>query len=155
MGAWAEPGMTDETVHDSPVGWVNRHIQRYVESDGERGHLWGPGVPTLLLTTTGRRSGMQRRTALIYGRDGDAYVVVGSVGGSSKHPNWYLNLTAEPHVDLQVGADHFAAVARTATGAERTRLWELMCGIHPTYKGFQKKTKRELPVVVLTPAPAE
>jgi deazaflavin-dependent oxidoreductase (nitroreductase family) len=75
---------------------VADHIHRYVETDGAEGHEWRPGVFTLLLTTRGRRSGKLRRTALIYGRDGDAYLVVASQGGDPKHPAWYLNLLAEP-----------------------------------------------------------
>src|SRR4249919_2435555 len=71
-----------EPVSDSPSGWVAGHIRRYVDSDGAKGHEWRPGVYTLLLTTRGRRSGQLRRTALIYGRDGDRYLVVASVGGS-------------------------------------------------------------------------
>jgi deazaflavin-dependent oxidoreductase (nitroreductase family) len=143
--------MTDEVVHDSPVGWVNKHIQRYV-TGRKGGHEWRPGVHTLLLTTTGRRTGTKRRTALIYGRDGDDYVVVGSDNGSALHPAWYLNLTADPHVYVQVGGEQFSAVARTAEGDERARLWAAMQEIWPYYGGYQKKTKREIPVVVLTPA---
>src|SRR5205085_11520379 len=75
---------------DSPVGWVAAHIARYVATNGEEGHLWN-GVPTLLLTTRGPRSGQPRRTALIYGRDGDRYLVVASKGGAAAHPLWYLN----------------------------------------------------------------
>jgi deazaflavin-dependent oxidoreductase (nitroreductase family) len=139
-------------VQDSPVGWVNRHIKSYVESDGEKGHEWRRGVPTLLLTTTGRRTGARHRTALIYGRAGDDYVIVGSKGGSKKHPAWYLNLSADPHVDVQVGAETLSAVARTATGKERTRLWAMMNKIWRHYDGYQEKTDREIPVVVLSRA---
>jgi deazaflavin-dependent oxidoreductase (nitroreductase family) len=141
---------TDPDVKDSPVGWVNRHIKAYVESDGKKGHEWRPGVPTLLLTTTGRRSGTRHRTALIYGRTGSDYVVVASTGGKPRHPAWYLNLSADPHVDVQVGPEKFSAVARTATGAERARLWAAMNEIWPSYAGYQKKTEREIPVVVLS-----
>ena len=88
--------MTEPSVEDSPVGWVNRHIKAYVQSNGEKGHEWRPGVPTLLLTTTGRRTGTRHRTALIYGRSGSDYVVVGSKGGAKRHPAWYLNLSADP-----------------------------------------------------------
>lgn len=80
-----------------PVG-VARHIREYVETDGRKGHRWN-GVPTLLLTTRGRRTGKLRRTALIYGRDGDAYVVVASRGGARHHPQWYLNLAPDPEVE--------------------------------------------------------
>jgi deazaflavin-dependent oxidoreductase (nitroreductase family) len=143
--------MADHVVHDSPIGWVNKHIQRYV-SGKSGGHEWRPGVHTLLLTTTGRRSGTKRRTPLIYGRDRDNYVVVGSDNGSAKHPAWYLNLTADAHVEVQVGTQQFAAVAHLAEGEERARLWAMMQEIWPYYGGYQKKTKREIPVVVLTPA---
>ena len=139
----------DEPVLDSPTGWVARHIRRYLDSDGAEGHEWRPGVYTLLLTTRGRRSGRRRRTALIYGRDGDRYVVVASVGGSPRHPAWYLNLTEHPQVDVQVGPDRFAARARTATAEEKPRLWSLMTSIWPAYDGYQRKTRRDIPVVVL------
>jgi deazaflavin-dependent oxidoreductase (nitroreductase family) len=101
---------TSEEIVDSRVGWVARHIRSYVESGGREGARYG-GADTLLLTTRGRRTGKLRRTALIYGRDGDSYVVVGSNGGSEKHPEWYLNLVANPTVMLQVGPDTFDARA--------------------------------------------
>ena len=139
----------DEPVLDSPTGWVARHVRRYLASDGADGHEWQAGVYTLLLTTRGRRSGQRRRTALIYGRDGDRYVVVASVGGSPRHPAWYLNLTEHPEVEVQVGPDRFPARARTATPEEKPRLWSLMTSIWPAYEGYQRKTRREIPVVVL------
>jgi deazaflavin-dependent oxidoreductase (nitroreductase family) len=138
-----------EQVVDSPTKWVSDHIRRYVETDGREGHEWQKDVPTLLLTTRGRKSGKLRRTALIYGRDGDRYLVVASQGGAAKHPAWYLNLRENPEVRLQVGADTFTARARTATPDEKPALWETMAGIWPAYDGYQKKTDREIPVVVL------
>ncbi len=138
-------------VTDSPVEWVAEHTRRYVESGGEDGHEWRPGVPTLLLTTTGRRSGVRRRTALIYGRDTADYVVVASKGGSPDHPAWYLNLQADPEVEIQVLDAALPATARTATGAERERLWALMLQAWPAYDDYQARTEREIPVVVLTP----
>jgi deazaflavin-dependent oxidoreductase (nitroreductase family) len=140
--------MTD--IHDSPTDWVNKHIREYVETDGKKGHKH-QGKDALLLTTRGRKSGFLRRTALFYGKDGDRYIVVASRGGHAKHPAWYLNLEANPEVEVQVGADKFSARAHTATGEERVRLWELMTTIFPTYNSFQKKTKLQIPVVVLTP----
>lgn len=137
-------------IHDSPTDWVNQHIREYVETDGKKGHRH-QGKDSLLLTTRGRKSGLLRRTALFYGMDGERYIVVASRGGHSKHPAWYLNLAANPEVEVQVGAEKFQARAETATGAERLRLWALMTGIFSGYVGFQKKTKREIPVVVLTP----
>ncbi|GAA2719488.1 MULTISPECIES: nitroreductase family deazaflavin-dependent oxidoreductase [Streptomyces] len=142
-----------DDVADSPTGWVAKHVQRYVASNGRNGHIWY-GKPTLLLVTTGRKTKALRRTALIYGEDGENFVVVGSNGGSDDHPNWYLNLRAEPRVQVQVGAERFEAVARVASGDERDRLWEQMAGIFPQYRSYRKKTKREIPVVVLQPTHA-
>ena len=136
--------------------WVQQHITRYRETNGEEGHIWQgvdgkQSLPCLLLTTTGHRTGATRTTPLIYGRDGDAHVVIASRGGTPDHPSWYRNLAAEPKVDLQVGAEQFAARARTAAGAERSRLWQVMAEIFPTYDSYQTKAKasREIPVVVL------
>lgn len=145
--------MPDEVV-DSPTPWVHKHIDAYVASDGARGHRW-QGAPALLLTTRGRRSGLLRRTALIYGRDGSSYVVVASNGGARKDPMWYANLVVEPEVTVQVGAEVFAARARTAKGEERARLWAAMNGIWKAYDGYQRKTAREIPVVVLEPVTRE
>jgi deazaflavin-dependent oxidoreductase (nitroreductase family) len=138
----------EEAVFDSPRGWVNQHVRRYVESDGKKGHRWS-GVHTLLLTTRGRRTGKLRRTALIYGQDGERYVVVGSQGGAKKHPSWYLNLVANPEVRVQVGAEVFQAHATPATGSKRARLWKVMASIWPEYDRYQTKTTREIPVVIL------
>jgi deazaflavin-dependent oxidoreductase (nitroreductase family) len=143
--------MTDtEQVYDSPKDWVRDHIEDYVASDGRKGHRWR-GLPTLLLTTRGRKSGKLRRTALIYGRDGDNYLIVASYGGAAQHPQWYLNLVAHPEVELQVGAAKFAARARTAVAEEKPRLWLVMTAIYPTYDRYQEKTRREIPVVILEP----
>ena len=138
-----------EEVTDSPTGWVAEHVDRYVETDGREGHEWR-GVPTLLLTTRGRKSGKLRRTALIYGEDGEGrYLLVASRGGAPEHPSWYLNLAAHPEVEVQVGADKFAARARTADAREKPRLWQLMASIWPDYDGYQKKTSRDIPVVIV------
>lgn len=139
-----------EEVVDSPTGWVAKHIQSYVESSGEEGHLWR-GVPALLLITRGRKTGKRRRTALIYGRDGESYVVVASLGGSPKHPLWYLNLVTDPEVELQVGPDKITGRARTATEEEKPALWQQMAKIWPDYAGYQKKTDRQIPVVIIDP----
>jgi deazaflavin-dependent oxidoreductase (nitroreductase family) len=139
---------TQDETFDSPTGWVAEHISQYVESDGDNGHLW-QGVSTLLLTTQGRKTGKWRRTALIYGRDGDRYVVVASKGGHAQHPSWYLNLVENPEVKVQVGADKFSARSRTATQEEKARLWPLMTSIWPAYDEYQTKTDREIPIVIL------
>jgi deazaflavin-dependent oxidoreductase (nitroreductase family) len=139
---------SQEEVFDSPSGWVARHIREYVETDGEKGHRWR-GVTTLLLTTRGRKSGKLRRTALIYGRDGDRYLVVASQGGAARHPNWYLNLDANPEVFVQAGSEKFAARARTATSEEKPSLWKTMTSIWPEYDQYQARCARDIPVVIL------
>ncbi len=138
-------------VVDSPTGWVADHIREYVESGGESGHEWRPGVPTLLLSVKGRKSGLWRRTALIYGRDGENYVVVASKGGDDQHPLWFLNLRDNPDAEIQVGSDKFAVRARVAEGEERARLWDALAEIWPDYNKYQTKTTRQIPVVVLEP----
>lgn len=141
--------MTSAEVHDSPTGWVNKHINEYVASDGADGHLWN-GYPCLLLTVTGRKSGEKRRTALIYGESGDDLVIVASYGGAPKHPVWYLNLEADPGAQVQLKGEVFDVQARTASGEERQRLWDQMVGIYPPYADYQLKTDREIPIVVLS-----
>ncbi len=138
----------NEAPEDNPQGWVAQHVRQYVATDGAQGHLWN-GVPTLLLTTTGRHSGKPRRTALIYGQDGEHYLVVASKGGADQHPLWYINLREQPEVQLQVGAERFRARARTATAQEKPRLWPIMTRIWPDYDKYQAKTARDIPVVIL------
>jgi deazaflavin-dependent oxidoreductase (nitroreductase family) len=125
------------------------HVDRYRETDGDEGHDW-QGTKTLLLTTTGRRSGEPRELPLIYGRHGDDYLVVASKGGAPKHPSWYLNLQASPEVEVQVGSERFKARARTATADERPEMWETMTAEWPAYDQYQTKTDREIPIVVIT-----
>jgi deazaflavin-dependent oxidoreductase (nitroreductase family) len=141
----------DERPTDPRAGWVRDHLHRYVATDGTDGHEWRPGVPTLLLTTRGRRSGKLRRTPLIYGRDGDAYVVVASYGGSPEHPDWYFNLSEDPEVEIQVGDRVMPARAATAEGEDRDRLWRQMTGIWPDYDKYQARTQRVIPLVTLEP----
>jgi deazaflavin-dependent oxidoreductase (nitroreductase family) len=128
--------------------WIEDHLRRYKETNGEEGHIWR-GVPTLLLTTSGQRTGNPYETPLIYGRDGDRYLIVASRGGAPRHPQWYRNLRANPEVELQVGADRFRARARTATPEEKPALWKLMTGVWPAYDEYQARTAREIPVVIV------
>ena len=139
---------TQEEPTDSPVGWVAEHTCQYLATDGEEGHMWR-GAPTLVLTTRGRRSGIPRRTMLIYGQDGDRYLVVASQGGAPQHPSWYHNLLAHPEVEVQVRGDRFQARARPATAEEKPRLWQTMAAIWPAYDEYQTKTSRDIPVVIL------
>lgn len=126
------------------------HIAAYRESGGEVGYLWN-GVPTLLLTVTGRRSGQPRTSALIFGRDGEDYLVVASMGGAPMHPQWYLNLQAHPAAEIQVRDQQIAVTARTATAEEKPRLWHIMTELWPNYDAYQARTERPIPVVVLSP----
>jgi deazaflavin-dependent oxidoreductase (nitroreductase family) len=125
------------------------HVKRYIETDGEEGHDWRNGAPVLLITTTGRRSGEPRTTPLIYGRNGDDYLIVASKGGADAPPAWYHNLSADPDVEVQVKADKFHAHARTATPEEKDDLWRTMTAVWPAYDEYQAKTERDIPVVVL------
>jgi deazaflavin-dependent oxidoreductase (nitroreductase family) len=127
------------------------HVSRYRETGGEQGHDW-EGTTVLLLTTTGRRSGEPRTTPLIYQPYGDAYLVVASKGGADEPPAWYLNLSENPDVEVQVKDDRFKARARTATGDEKPDMWKTMAATWPAYDEYQTKTDRQIPVVVLDPA---
>ena len=111
--------------------------------------MWREGAPILILTVTGRKSGKEYSTPLIFVRGDDNYVLVASQGGAPEHPDWYLNLVETPEVGVQVKADKFRARARTAEGEERERLWKRMNEIWPHYDEYQTKTDREIPVVVL------
>jgi len=124
------------------------HVNKYRETDGEEGHDW-QGTQTLILTTTGRKSGQERSTPLIYGRKGDDYMIVASNGGADEPPTWYLNLDEQPEVEVQVWGDRFKARARTATPEEKPELWKTMTAQWPAYDEYQQNTEREIPVIVL------
>lgn len=124
------------------------HVEKYRETGGEIGHDW-EGTQTLILTTTGRRSGQQRDNALIYGRSGDAYLVVASKGGSDQPPAWYLNLQADPQAEVQVRDERFPVRARDADDEEKPAMWAEMVRHWPQYDEYQTKTERPIPVVVL------
>jgi proline iminopeptidase len=125
------------------------HVRRYRETGGEVGHIWKEGSTILLLTTTGRRTGRETTSPLIYNLDGDAPVIVASKGGAPEHPGWYENLVKNPEVGVQIKGERFRARARVAEGEERERLWELMVEIWPHYDEYVTRTEREIPVVVL------
>jgi deazaflavin-dependent oxidoreductase (nitroreductase family) len=127
----------------------DEHVREYRRTGGEKGHDWRGGSSTLLLTTTGRRSGAPRTIPLIYGRDGDDLLVVASKGGAAVPPAWYLNLEHEPEAEVQVKGDRFRARAREATPQEKPRMWREMVSQWPAYDQYQEKTEREIPVVVL------
>ncbi|WP_028061626.1 nitroreductase family deazaflavin-dependent oxidoreductase [Candidatus Solirubrobacter pratensis] len=124
------------------------HVERYRATGGEEGHDWR-GTQTLLLTTKGRRSGQPRELPLIYGRNGDDYLIVASKGGADEPPAWFLNLEADPDVEVQVRDERFKARARVADSQERRQLWPTMTAEWPDYDEYQKKTDRQIPIVVL------
>jgi proline iminopeptidase len=151
--------MTDAKLAPNLPGWMVEHANRYLSSGGADGHMHKPTqpgrpditVPSLLLTTTGRKSGEKFIFPLYYGKTGASYIVVASKGGAPQHPGWYRNLVANPEVEVQVGTQKMKARARTATGEERTRLWQEALKFWPPYAEYQRKTEREIPVVVLDP----
>ncbi len=127
------------------------HVRVYRETDGEHGYNWR-GTTILLLSTTGRASGQERTTPLIHRTDDGSWVVVASKGGAPDHPDWYKNLTANPEAKIQVKGDVIPVRARTAEGEERERLWDRMAEKWPAYNDYQRKTSRQIPVVVFEPA---
>ncbi|MEU5891811.1 nitroreductase family deazaflavin-dependent oxidoreductase [Streptomyces sp. NPDC047461] len=135
---------------DSQWDWVAEQTRTYLASGGTEGHE-SNGVYTLLLATTGRRTGIPRRTCLIYGTAGEDFVVVASKGGADHDPAWCKNLQADPSVGVQVGGRRFTARARVASPAERELLWPRMARIFPLYDEYAQKTSREIPIVLLTP----
>ena len=150
--------LEDAKVAPALPPWIKDHIDRYRASDGREGHDFTPpnqpgrNVAALLLVTKGRKSGEKYVLPLFYGRAGDSYFVIASKGGAPDHPDWYKNLAANPDVEIQVGTKHFDAKARTATGAERQKLWDHALTYWPDYADYQKRVpNREIPVVVLDP----
>ena len=130
------------------------HARLYEASDGRIGAWMGPahlGQPALLLSVTGRKSGLTRSTPLVYFEDNGNYVVVGSDGAARRDPQWWKNLKENPLATVRVGRKKFPARASLATGAERERLWKIGTGINPVWARYQSRTKRILPVVILTP----
>ncbi len=150
--------MSDIQIPEGLPDWIKTHLELYL-ADGEAGHLWdasdagGEGMlTTLLLFTTGRKSGRTSILPLLYRPTGDGgYCIIASKGGAPSHPAWYLNLEADPNVHLKVVNDEFDAVARVAEGEERERLWQLMVEFYPPYTDYQAATDRQIPVVVLDP----
>jgi deazaflavin-dependent oxidoreductase (nitroreductase family) len=126
----------------------DKHVERYEATGGQEGHDW-QGTQTLILTTKGRKSGEPRKAPLIYGEHDGHYLVVASRGGTPEPPAWYLNLQAEPEVQVQVQDETFTARARDATQEEQPELWKIMTGHWPAYDEYQAKTERRIPVVVL------
>ena len=138
--------------------WISQHIEQYL-SDPEAAHFWdssalgGPGIlPTLLLATTGRKSGEQKMSPLIYKKVGDRYVIIASKGGAPNHPAWYLNLQGDAECEIQVASLGLAVTARDAAGDERQALCDQLAKVYPPYNAYQQTAgDRVIPVVVLEP----
>jgi deazaflavin-dependent oxidoreductase (nitroreductase family) len=126
----------------------DQHVERYEATDGKEGYDW-EGTQALILTTVGRKSGEERKSALIFAEHDGKQLIVASKGGAPEPPAWYLNLQAQPEVTVQVKGDRFTARARDATPDEKPELWKIMVGEWPAYDEYQTKTDRQIPVVVL------
>lgn len=156
--------MTDRPAHlDSPatvgiIKWMSRiNVVLYRRTGGLLGSKWRVGsafpwgLPVCLLTTTGRKSGQPRTTPLLFLDDGENVVLVASQGGLPKHPLWYLNLKADPHVTVQIKRNVRDMVARTATDDERPELWARLTSMYPDFDNYQMWTDRTIPVVICLP----
>jgi deazaflavin-dependent oxidoreductase (nitroreductase family) len=139
----------------SVTSWILRvHAELYERTDGRVGHNM-IGVPTLLLRTTGRKSGTTRTNALVYARDGDAYLVVASNGGSDRNPGWLHNVKASQSVELQIGRERRNATADVIEPSDPSyeRRWQIVnANNHDRYTGYQRKTTRPIPIVAITPS---
>ncbi|MEW1859628.1 nitroreductase family deazaflavin-dependent oxidoreductase [Streptomyces sp. NPDC088194] len=135
-------------VKISPSTWVAEQAERYESSNGTEGTDMN-GSPCLLIDYLGRRSGVWHRTVLIYGRDGEDYLIVASKGGSDDHPVWFLSVRDNPEVHLRVGTERFAARAEVLSPQEKARVWPHLVEVYPPYQEYQEKTERDIPVVRL------
>jgi deazaflavin-dependent oxidoreductase (nitroreductase family) len=152
-----ESAMADE---DHSRDWIWQHRDSYIRTDGREGHLWDLSAggfdkytPTLLLRTVGRKSGEHRIVPLIYLPWGDEYVIIASKGGAPEHPDWYVNLSANPDVAFQIGGKRWHASVRIADGSERQRIWDYMAARFPPYSKYAEAAagERTIPVVLLKP----
>ncbi len=136
----------------SPTQWVRKQVELYESSGGTEGTtLQGSKMPVVVLTSRGARSGKLRKTPVMRVEHEGRYAAVASLGGSPKHPVWYFNILAHPHVELQDGPVKQDMTAREVTGEEKAAWWERAVAAYPAYADYQKKTDREIPVFVLEP----
>ena len=152
--------MADAKLAPNMPQWMIDHTNRYLSSGGTDGHMYTASfpnmptltVPSLLLTTTGRKSGRKYIFPLFYGKVGNSYFIVASKGGAPDHPGWYKNLLAHPEAEIMVGTQKLKVRARTASAAERGALWNQAVVFWPPYDDYQQKAAdREIPIVVLDP----
>jgi deazaflavin-dependent oxidoreductase (nitroreductase family) len=139
----------------SPTPWVRDQVELYESSGGTKGTtLLDTGLPVILLTTLGARSGKIRKTPLMRVEHDGRYAVVASQGGAPKHPVWYFNVKADPRVELQDGPVKRDMTARELTGDEKAVWWDRAVAAYPPYAEYQEKTSREIPVILLEPTDA-
>jgi deazaflavin-dependent oxidoreductase (nitroreductase family) len=137
----------------STAEWVRNQVEQYENSDGTEGTTLR-GMPVIVLTSRGARSGKIRKTPLMRVEHDGRYAVVASKGGAPTHPVWYYNLVADPHVELRDGPAVSDMVAREVTGDEKAEWWDRAVAAYPDYADYQRKTDRVIPVFVLEPVPA-
>jgi deazaflavin-dependent oxidoreductase (nitroreductase family) len=142
--------MSEAEYAPSPWEPIADHVERYLATDGQEGFEF-EGAGSVILTTTGRKTGKLRRTPLIRVHDGERYLVVASLGGAPKHPVWYLNLVADANVVLQDRGDVFELKARTASAEEKAELWPVAVTAWPDYEAYQAGSDRDIPLVILEP----
>ncbi|MEU2790981.1 nitroreductase family deazaflavin-dependent oxidoreductase [Streptomyces sp. NPDC007100] len=136
----------------SPAQWIREQVDLYERSDGTQGAtLWDTGLPVVILTTRGAKSGKIRKAPLMRVEHEGRYAAVASKGGFPRHPDWYFNLKSDPHVQLQDGAVRQEMTAREVTGDEKAEWWERAVAAYPPYAEYQQKTDRVIPVFVLAP----
>ena len=133
----------------STSGWARKQAEEFEASNGERANTLR-GLPIVLLTSVGAKTGKLRKTALMRVEHDGSYAVVASLGGAPKHPVWYWNLRKHPHVELQDGAEKHDYEARELEGAEREEWWARAVEAYPPYADYQRKTDRLIPVFLLT-----
>lgn len=138
----------------SPVEWVRKQVELYESSGGTEGTtLLNTGLPVVIVTHSGNKTGAVRKTPLMRVQDGDSYVLVGSMGGAPKNPVWVYNLRSNPRVQIRDLAQVFdMRVREVADDAERARLWELAVAAYPPYQDYQQRTTRKIPIFVAEPA---
>ncbi|MFF6983069.1 nitroreductase family deazaflavin-dependent oxidoreductase [Streptomyces sp. NPDC008343] len=142
----------DGEYEPSPTKWVRDQVELYESSGGTKGTmLQNTGMPVILLTTRGAKSGKIRKTPLMRVEHDGRYAAVASLGGAPKHPVWYHNVKGDPHVELQDGPVKRDMKAREITGAEKDQWWERAVAAYPPYAEYQQKTDRVIPVFVLEP----
>ncbi|MCC6385838.1 MAG: nitroreductase family deazaflavin-dependent oxidoreductase [Dehalococcoidia bacterium] len=137
----------------SPVEWVRNQVELYESSGGTQGTtLRDTGLPVIIVTNKGNKTGAVRKTPLMRVKDGNAYVLVGSQGGAPKNPVWVYNLRSDPEVEIRDGTDVWPMKVREVSdAAERARLWDLSVAAFPPYADYQKRTDRVIPLFVAEP----